>query len=98
MPPRRPGVSFSLALLVAQLRFHDSDPADTFYGINESSKWRLVGRASVAKHWWIASGWQLGVAGEATLGRLAPELRPGVGSYPSYTVRGVAALISASYD
>jgi hypothetical protein len=91
-------VFFEGALLVSRIGYHDNFPGDGKYGVNETSDWRPTARASVGWEGWVSASWGLGIACEGLIGRLPSRLRPTDDSGPSYTVKGLSLLLSASFN
>ena len=86
------------ALPISRIGFHNNVPGDGRYGTNETSAWRPMARASIGWEGWVSANWGLGVACEALLGRLPSRQRPTDDPGPSYTVKGLSLLLSASFN
>ncbi len=94
----RSNVFFEGALLVSRIGYHNGFAGDEKYGVNETSDWRPTARASIGWEGWVSANWGLGIACEGLLGRLPSRLRPTDESGPSYTVKGLSLLLSASFN
>jgi hypothetical protein len=89
---------FEGAALVSRVDYHDTFPADTRYGINQTSEWRPVWRAAVGREWWIAANWGLGLACQAFYGSLPSKLPSTGESADSYKVKGLSLVLAASFN
>jgi hypothetical protein len=91
-------VFFEGALLISRLGYHNTFPGDGRYGLNQTSDLRPIARATIGWERWIAANWGLGVAGEALFGWLPPHQPSGYDPSPSYKVKGLSLLLSASFN
>jgi hypothetical protein len=92
-------VFFDGAVLISRLGYHNTFPADGRYGLNQTSDLRPVGRAAIGWEGWVAANWGLGVAAEGLFGWLPPHQGPGNNDpVPSYKLKGLSLLVSASFN
>ena len=89
------GLFLSTALWLSQVSYRNDSPLDTRYGTNATSHWGYSGRLSVGEEWRVSSYWGLGVAVEATLGRMNDS---SFGANSAYTVKTLSALAIANFD
>ena len=94
----RSNVFFEGALLVSRIGYHNLFPGDGKYTVNETSDWRPTARVSIGWEGWVSANWGVGIACEGLVGRLPSRVRPTDESGPSYTVKGLSLLLSASFN